>query len=265
MIHAFITLNVLLRSQLWVSVVLQEAGEKGKEEHACGTMGLLKPGLGLLSGSHWAHSLGHKWIIDLKIQLVFRYRDLSCLPVPRECQAEAKRRCFDLQIAWVLECKRFNGAALYPSNSCLWAGLDKMEEAVQMTRALNWHTVLPSESLAHGTEPRVSWDCCLLSLLQEPSLISVGGLDYLIQTRTKPKHGLVLVQDSSTAEIWYLLHLFPSRDPFPGPEAQCHTAHSCLSSPSLSCAASSLVRIRCRNWQQWTILKFQVVLCSGKG
>lgn len=30
-IHAFITLNVLLRSQLWVSGVLQEAGEKGKE------------------------------------------------------------------------------------------------------------------------------------------------------------------------------------------------------------------------------------------
>lgn len=41
-------------------------------------MGLLKPnGLGLCSGSCWAHSLGQKGTTDLKIWLVFRYRDLS--------------------------------------------------------------------------------------------------------------------------------------------------------------------------------------------
>lgn len=166
----------------------------------------------------------------------------------------------------MLKCKRFNGAGLYPSNSCLWTGLDKMEEAVQMTRALNWHTVLPSGSLEHGAELRVSWDCCLFSphAGTKPNFSGGVGLDYVIQARTKPKHVLVLVQDSSPAEIWYLLHLFPSRDPFPGPKAQCHTAHFCLSSPSLFCAASSLVCARCRN-QQWTILKFQVVLCSGRG
>lgn len=97
----------------------------------------------------------------------------------------------------MLKCKRFNGAGLYP----------KMEEAVQMTRAMNWHTVLPSESLKHDTELWVSWDCCLFfpHAGTEPNFSGGFSLDYLIQTRTKAKHGLVLVQGSSPAEIWYLL------------------------------------------------------------
>lgn len=102
-IHTFIALNVLLRSQLWVSAVLQEAGEKGKEGARTrhdGSVGLLKPGLEVPSGSHWARSLGQKRITDLKVWLVFRYRDVSCWPVPSWCQPEANRGWFDLQVVW---------------------------------------------------------------------------------------------------------------------------------------------------------------------
>lgn len=45
-IYTFITLNVLLRSQLWVSVVLQEAGEKGKEGECTRRNGSVKTWLG---------------------------------------------------------------------------------------------------------------------------------------------------------------------------------------------------------------------------
>lgn len=42
-------------------------------------------------------------------------------------------------------------------SSCLWAELDKMEEAVWVTRAWSRHTLLPGESSQQ--ELRVSWDC----------------------------------------------------------------------------------------------------------